>query len=281
VFISCAYWLVRHVLGLAVLRCRSDAANEVEILVLRHELAVLRRQVARPSCRPTDRVLLVALARMLPRERWGSVFVRSETVRRWHRALLARRWTYPHRRPGRPSTDADVTALIVRLARENTSSASSRSTSSITTRIARTAPSNSDRQPGARNRTHRPSSHSTGFDVTTSSEDSSTNTRAPHDDGRIEFPAPTGCSARGRASRTPRASAQVRLCGAAVEECSSLRHMSASQPASPTPHELVSSGRIDASRGSRGAVRRWLAACPELPALESVRGRPLQPSGRW
>ena len=117
--ISCFYWLFRHLLEFLVLRCRSEAANEVEILVLRHELAVLRRQVTRPSCRPADRVFVAALARMLPRDRWGSVFVRPETIRRWHRSLIARRWTYPGRRPGRPSTDADVRALIVRLAREN------------------------------------------------------------------------------------------------------------------------------------------------------------------
>jgi putative transposase len=119
VLISCFYWLFRHLVGLIVFRCRSEAANEVEILVLRHELAVLRRQVARPSCRPADRLLLAALARMLPRDRWGSVFVRPETIRRWHRSPLARRWTYPHRRPGRAATDAGVRALIVRLAREN------------------------------------------------------------------------------------------------------------------------------------------------------------------
>ncbi len=118
-FIPCVYWLFRHLLGLAVLRCRSDAANEVEILVLRHELAVLRRQVSRPSCHPADRVFLAALVRLLPRERWGSLFVRPETIRRWHRSLLARRWTYPHRSPGRPATAAGVHALIVRLAREN------------------------------------------------------------------------------------------------------------------------------------------------------------------
>ena len=63
VLISCVYWLFRHLLGLAVLRCRSEAANEVEILVLRHELAVPRRQVARPSSRTVDRVLLAALSR--------------------------------------------------------------------------------------------------------------------------------------------------------------------------------------------------------------------------
>jgi putative transposase len=119
VLISCFYWLFRHLLGLAVLRCRSDAANEVEILVLRHELAVLRRQVGRPSCRLADRAFLAALARMLPRNRWGSVFVRPETIRRWHRSLIARRSTYPHRPPGRPATGAKVRALIVRLAREN------------------------------------------------------------------------------------------------------------------------------------------------------------------
>ena len=118
-FISCVYWLFRHLLGLAVLRCRSNAANEIEILVLRHELAVLRRQVTRPSCQPADRVVIAAFARMLPRDRWGSVFVRPETIRRWHRSLLARRWTYPHRPPGRPATSADVRALILRLAREN------------------------------------------------------------------------------------------------------------------------------------------------------------------
>jgi transposase InsO family protein len=113
------YWLFRHLLGLVVLRCRSDAENEVEILLLRHELAVLRRQVTRPSCRPADRVFLAALVRMLPCDRWGSVFVRPETVRRWHRSLIARRWTYPHRPPGRPATDTGVRALVQRLAREN------------------------------------------------------------------------------------------------------------------------------------------------------------------
>jgi putative transposase len=100
--ISGFYWLFRHLFGLSLLRCRSDAANEIELLVLRHELAVLRRQVTRPSCQAADRMVIAALARMLPRDRWGSVFVRPETIRRWHRSLLARRWTYPHRPPGRP-----------------------------------------------------------------------------------------------------------------------------------------------------------------------------------
>jgi len=121
VFISWVYWLFRHVLGLVVLRGRSDSENEVEILLLRHELAVLRRQVGRPCCRLADRIFLAGLARMLPRDRWGSVFVRPETIRRWHRSLVARRWTYPYRPPGRPATHLSVRALVVRLARENPS----------------------------------------------------------------------------------------------------------------------------------------------------------------
>ena len=80
---------------------------------------MLRRQVGRANCRPADRALLAALARLLPRDRWGSVFVRPETTRRWHRTLVARRWTYPDRRPGRPATDREIRALILQLAREN------------------------------------------------------------------------------------------------------------------------------------------------------------------
>jgi len=113
------YWALRRLLELIVLLARPDAANQVEILVLRQELLVLRRQVGRPRCRPTDRALLAGLARLLPRERWGTLFVRPETIRRWHRALVARRWTYPRRSAGRPSIAAGIRALVVRLAREN------------------------------------------------------------------------------------------------------------------------------------------------------------------
>src|SRR5712691_6713069 len=116
VLISCLYWLFRHLVGLIVLRCRSEATNEVEILVLRHELAVLRRQVGRSNCRPADRAVLAALGRLLPRDRWSGVFVRPETIRRWHRALVKRRWTYPHWLPGRPATDPQIRALIVQMA---------------------------------------------------------------------------------------------------------------------------------------------------------------------
>jgi putative transposase len=113
------YWALRRLLELVVARVRGDGANEIELLVLRHELTVLRRHVARPRYCPADRALLAALARFLPKERWPALLVRPETVRRWHRDALARRWTHPRRRPGRPPLDRIVRQLIVRLAREN------------------------------------------------------------------------------------------------------------------------------------------------------------------
>ncbi len=100
-------------------RGRNDSTNEIELLVLRHELAVLRRQVVRPRFRPADRAVLTALARLLPKRRWSAVLVRPETVRRWHRDAVARRWTYPRKGPGRPPFDRMVRELIVRLAAEN------------------------------------------------------------------------------------------------------------------------------------------------------------------
>ncbi|MGH2528719.1 MAG: helix-turn-helix domain-containing protein, partial [Actinomycetota bacterium] len=116
---SLLYWILRRVLELLVARGRPDNANEIELLVLRHELTVLRRQVGRPRFRPADRAMLAALARLLSKGRWPSLLVRPETVRRWHRAALARRWTYPRRRPGRPPLGRAMKELIVRLAKEN------------------------------------------------------------------------------------------------------------------------------------------------------------------
>jgi putative transposase len=88
-------------------------------LVLRHELSILRRQTQRTRLRQADRLLLTALSRSLPREVWAVFSVSPRTLLRWHQRLVARRWTYPHRRPGRPTIERDVQALVLRLAREN------------------------------------------------------------------------------------------------------------------------------------------------------------------
>ena len=118
--LSFVYWSLRRLLELMVLRRRSEREKEIEILLLRHQLRVLERQLARPTLTPADRVLLAAFSRVLPRRAWKtSLFVTPATLMRWHRELVARRWTYPHRRPGRPPTRAEVRALVVRLAREN------------------------------------------------------------------------------------------------------------------------------------------------------------------
>ena len=104
---------------LLVLLARGDAAKDLELLVLRHQLAVLRRQTPRPRLEPADRALLAAVSRVLPRARWSCFFVQPETLLRWHRRLVAGAWTYPHRQTGRPPLDQEVQQLVVRLAREN------------------------------------------------------------------------------------------------------------------------------------------------------------------
>src|SRR5829696_2601254 len=98
---------------------RSEASKEIEILVLRHELTVLRRQVPRPRHQRRDRLLLAALSRVLPRSRWTVFAVTPQTVLRWHRQLVTRRWTYPSRRPGRPRTEKALRELVLRPARDN------------------------------------------------------------------------------------------------------------------------------------------------------------------
>ena len=94
-------------------------ADAVEIAVLRHQLAVLARQVARPRYTPADRMLLAALAKLLPRERWAVFLVTPATLLRWHRELIARRWTDPSAGCSRRGVDEEIVALVVRLAREN------------------------------------------------------------------------------------------------------------------------------------------------------------------
>src|SRR6266498_5077230 len=102
-----------------MLCCRSPRSKELEILVLRHELSILRRHARRPQLRAADRLFLAALSRALPRRAWSAFSVTPRTLLRWHQRLVAHRWTYQHRRPGRPPADREVEALVVRLAREN------------------------------------------------------------------------------------------------------------------------------------------------------------------
>jgi putative transposase len=113
------YLALCRTIQLLALLVRGDAAQDLEILVLRHQLAVLRRQVPRPRFEPADRALLAALSRVLPRARWSCFLVRPETLRGWHRRLVAGAWTYPHRGRGRPPLDEHLQQLIVRLAAEN------------------------------------------------------------------------------------------------------------------------------------------------------------------
>ena len=117
--LSFLYRLIQRVAELARMHRMDDVAKDAEILVLRHQLAVLRRQVARPRFTWSDRALIATLAKLVPRERWAAFLVTPETILRWHRALVCGRWTYPHRRVGRPQLPAETVALIVRLAREN------------------------------------------------------------------------------------------------------------------------------------------------------------------
>ncbi len=93
------YWLVRWMLGLSAMLVRRDLSKDAELLVLRHENAPLRRQVARVHYRHVDRVWLAALSRFMPRRRWAQIFpVTPAALMAWHRRLVSRRWDYTARR---------------------------------------------------------------------------------------------------------------------------------------------------------------------------------------
>jgi putative transposase len=113
-----ALMIVRR--ALAMLRCGpTPDADVVEIAVLRHQLAVLRRQVPRPRYTPADRMVLAVLAKLLPRQRWAVFLVTPATLLRWHRELIARRWTCARTGRDRRGLDEEVVALVVWLAQEN------------------------------------------------------------------------------------------------------------------------------------------------------------------
>ena len=117
--VSFVYRAFVSLLKLLISSGRSVDLKDVELLVLRHQLAVLRRQVERPKLRASDRALLAAAGRLLPPRRRQRLLVTPQTLLRWHRELVRGTWTYPHARPGRPPIDARTRELVVRLAREN------------------------------------------------------------------------------------------------------------------------------------------------------------------
>jgi hypothetical protein len=113
-----SYRIFRQVLGLILLLSRSSSTKNVELLVLRHEVAVLRRGNPRPRMDWADRAIFAALIRRLPGALRCHRVVTPNTILRWHRHLVRRRWTYPSR-PGRPLINDVLAALVVRMAREN------------------------------------------------------------------------------------------------------------------------------------------------------------------
>jgi putative transposase len=112
------YLLLQQALGLILLMGRSASAKDVELLVLRHEVAVLRRTNPRPRMDWADRAILAALIRRLPRALRGHRLVTPNTILRWHRQLVRKNWTYPNR-PGRPPINDAIAPLVARMAREN------------------------------------------------------------------------------------------------------------------------------------------------------------------
>jgi putative transposase len=121
VIFSVVYLLVRRLLDCLMVLARGEVSKDAELLVLRHENAVLRRQISRVRYEPGDRLWLAALSWLIPRRRQGEVFaVTPATLLAWHRRLVTRKWDYTSRRPpGRPSTAAAVRKLLIRIARDN------------------------------------------------------------------------------------------------------------------------------------------------------------------
>src|SRR5947207_15918783 len=116
-----AYLVVLRVFGWLALLARSDRAKDTEILILRHQVAVLQRQVKAPRLSWADQAVMAALSRMLSRGQLGqlSLIISPRTLLRWHARLVRRHWTHPRGAPGRPRTAKPVRALVLEMARDN------------------------------------------------------------------------------------------------------------------------------------------------------------------
>jgi putative transposase len=121
VIFSVGYRLVRCLLSCLMVLARREASKDAELLVLRHENAVLRRHAGRVRYQPADRLWLAALSRLIARRRWDEVFaVTPATLLAWHRRLVTRKWDYTsRRRPGRPPTAPAIRKLVIRIATDN------------------------------------------------------------------------------------------------------------------------------------------------------------------
>jgi putative transposase len=117
VLLAVCYFILRLIFRIAP----GDNAKEreAEILVLRHQLAVLKRANPRPRMRRWDRMLIAVLSKTIPRDRWSGFIVTPATILRWHRELVARKWTFRHKKTGRPPLDPEIVSLIVDMAKDN------------------------------------------------------------------------------------------------------------------------------------------------------------------
>jgi hypothetical protein len=136
-FLFVLYACLRLLIDLAFAPLRDHAADQAELLVPRHQVRVLERQVKVVRWRPADRLVLAALARRLPRPSWPALLVKPETVLRWHRELVRKKWASFARRPrrGRPSISEDCRELIRQLAEEKVASNCNSSSSSLRSRV--------------------------------------------------------------------------------------------------------------------------------------------------
>jgi hypothetical protein len=114
---SLSYMVLRVIFRVAPPGDQRD--REVEMLVLRHQVLVLKRRAGRPKLRRRDRLFLAAAANILPKDRWSCFIITPATLLRWHREPVRRRWTYRRARTGPPPLDPEICQLIVRMAEEN------------------------------------------------------------------------------------------------------------------------------------------------------------------